>query len=96
MGSVAGIVREMAAAILREKRISIRNPSMEMAHKDTQAMNRGLQSYRKACKGWIGLMVPRFKCGHERNEANSYVAWTGHGYYARCKFCHNARRKCTT
>ena len=86
MGSVAGIVREMAAAILREKRISICNPSMEMAHKNTQAMNRGLNSYRKACKGWIGLMVPRFKC--EKTPANSYSA----GRWTRCKFCHDRRR----
>ncbi len=33
--------------------------------------------------GWEQLMVPRFKCGHERTPMNSY----SEGKYARCKRC---------
>lgn len=38
-------------------------------------------------KRWRGLMVPRFKCGHEKVEWNIYAA----GKYSRCKLCQDVR-----
>ena len=38
---------------------------------------------------WSGLALPRFKCGHEKTERNSYTA----GKYPRCKTCHDRKRK---
>lgn len=37
---------------------------------------------------WSQLLVPRFKCGHEKTPANSVTA----GDYPRCKTCHNGKR----
>ena len=60
---------------------------------------RGPASYRAVIMGnWADLALPRFKCGHEKTQANSYVFdnKNRHGNIKqrlRCKFCHDKRAK---
>ena len=54
---------------------------------------RGVAGYKKLLPVWTDLMVKRFRCGHERTEANTiinrYFFGTKMREQPRCRACHN-------
>lgn len=48
------------------------------------------QPYKHLMNTWTPLLTKRFRCGHEKTEANTLINRYGDKETKRCRCCHNA------